>query len=429
VAFAAYRAPVDFVRSGAPNASDQGAAQRSVIITVNSLQNGAKPNLQITLVRPPVFLVHGFNSDSSDWDAFTPLLGNQLFQIYKADYGMHLFTAIYTLDDEGEEIATYQPATAYNIQSTNPSYSLDSIHESGLLSHLGFTVTSDVVSGLILGEISTFKSGDNPLSIPVAAIAADLVAHSMGGLVVRNWTINSSVYLVWTNYNQGAVHKLITLGTPHYGTPQAILSTLSQSSCSRWLAAFGDSLFLTNAIYTNGSSTSQVSGAAGELGGDGIGAVLSPALKALAASTVKIPIAPIAGDVSSIVPQLGYAASLAAFLCGNSDPLASRYTTQAFETIFDPHLATIPLLPINLTVNTFSDGSVPLTSALMNQNINNLSECGTGHLFCGYAHSSGIAKFFSGTVNYLQDGSQVIARQVITLLNTSVTDSAFTGGH
>ena len=53
---------------------------------------------------------------------------------------------------------------------------------------------------------------------------ADVVGHSMGGLFAREFirnkfeNENSTSYL---SFNQGAVRRLITLGTPHYGSPLA----------------------------------------------------------------------------------------------------------------------------------------------------------------------------------------------------------------
>ncbi len=46
----------------------------------------------------------------------------------------------------------------------------------------------------------------------------DIVAHSLGGLMARGATLLPGFYNAQNN-NQGYIHKLITLGTPHRGTP------------------------------------------------------------------------------------------------------------------------------------------------------------------------------------------------------------------
>jgi hypothetical protein len=59
MALAAYRVPLDFVRSdAADNASDQMAGQRSIFVDITP-QGGASQKQQIYLVRPPVILVPG----------------------------------------------------------------------------------------------------------------------------------------------------------------------------------------------------------------------------------------------------------------------------------------------------------------------------------------------------------------------------------
>jgi pimeloyl-ACP methyl ester carboxylesterase len=54
----------------------------------------------------------------------------------------------------------------------------------------------------------------------IAATQVDVVGHSMGGVVARSF-IQSSSNVSSKNFNKGYVHKLITIGSPHGGSPLA----------------------------------------------------------------------------------------------------------------------------------------------------------------------------------------------------------------
>ena len=70
----------------------------------------------------------------------------------------------------------------------------------------------------------------------IAATQVDVVAHSMGGLVTRARVAQES-YRSWDNYHKGEFHKIITVGTPHLGSPAAdwmiANRCTAQSSASR----------------------------------------------------------------------------------------------------------------------------------------------------------------------------------------------------
>lgn len=54
----------------------------------------------------------------------------------------------------------------------------------------------------------------------MAVVQADVVAHSMGGDIARVMPTVTG-FANQTNYGLGPVHKLITIGTPHQGSPLA----------------------------------------------------------------------------------------------------------------------------------------------------------------------------------------------------------------
>jgi pimeloyl-ACP methyl ester carboxylesterase len=183
MAFAIYHAPIDFVRPN--NQNDPAAQNRAVTIQVQvQSQNAGTGSVQI--VRPPVALIHGLWSDLSTWDFFSPLaLPNRQydsrFQAYRIDYKEH----------NGDHVDTIV---------SSPGGPIDQL----------------------LSDLADFK-----VSLNVAAIQFDVVVHSMGGLVTRDMTLDPR-FLAVANFKKGLVHKLITIGTPHNGSP--LVNELNQSS-------------------------------------------------------------------------------------------------------------------------------------------------------------------------------------------------------
>lgn len=135
--------------------------------------------LPIKLYRPPVVLVHGIWTNSCNtWieTDFANKLTDEGFMYAFADYGDH-------------NSETFDP---YDKVSGN--YGINSIR--------------NAVHN-ILGEYHHFS---------IAASQVDIVAHSMGGLMARGF-VQQHDYKRKENYMKGSIHRLITIGTPHFGGP------------------------------------------------------------------------------------------------------------------------------------------------------------------------------------------------------------------
>ena len=124
--------------------------------------------IPVKLLLPPVMLVHGLWADASSWNSMIPYLtqGNGLYR-YKPE---HLFA---------------------------PSYPNDRSFESNQ-----WFIGPFIDSLLNQCRLSRFSAGK-----------VDVIGHSMGGILSRLY-LQNSVY-------KNNIHKLITLNTPHSGSPLA----------------------------------------------------------------------------------------------------------------------------------------------------------------------------------------------------------------
>lgn len=187
--FALYAAPTRFVRPDFP--SDSEAAERQVYLIATLIPTSGpvtrSPPVPVKIVRPPIMLVHGLWSDASVWDDFDSVLRSSL---PCEDSGRFYACRIDYRDSHAAKFATSAPTVGWGIRDA----------------------------------IDRFKDRRK-----VAAFQADVIAHSMGGNVVRVLPLCGSVFADCNydyraktrNLGFGDVHKLITIGTPHLGSPLA----------------------------------------------------------------------------------------------------------------------------------------------------------------------------------------------------------------
>jgi pimeloyl-ACP methyl ester carboxylesterase len=375
-----YRAPDDFAQVG--TIASVTAPSRTVHLNFTSTDNpGVTGDTPITVLRPPVLLIHGFWGHPGNWDPFVSNLSWDYLTYDKP------FSALPT-------ITATQPALAS--QATLNQQLLQSVQTKGDSSALGVLFNA----GFVLPQISTllqqFKNANG-----VAAVQADVVAHSMGGLVTRAFP-QLQGYYADSNFAQGFVHKLISIDTPHLGTPIAnqFLSTgapIGDNTCMRqYQAAKGKLAASTVTMAGYGS----VNAAVGDMTGDGFGGGLSPEVAALQGGTANIPTAFIAGNGCGFVncpfgPISGVLQSYLLLRC-SSAPLA-----QALESFTWP-----------LIFHQDSDAIVPLTS----QSNNGRSGSTAAYVFQD-VHSPGAKLLlgFTSTSDVLSDTRTAAA--VIQLLN------------
>jgi pimeloyl-ACP methyl ester carboxylesterase len=361
MAFALYRAPADFSRG----AEDDAESMRHVTLQVTPSGGSASP-ADVLVLRPPVVLIHGLWGSSEDWNTLTSLIQDPRFYIRKVDYS--------------EAIS--------GVTASVPSYSASELAKVKR-NTLGFAYNASSVLNQLAGFLVDFRHDNN-----VAAVEADVVAHSMGGDIARTMALSGDFQKDDT-YGRGMIHKLVTLGTPHFGTPLATQILTDANSCVR--GVLGERFSFSSVSLSN----STVAGAVGDLSGDGRGGELSIALNALPKAP-PFPTAYIAGQMSSanlsgLDCTFCHAAEIRVWC--SSNPLAKNLTSANWHNVFGQD----------------SDAIVPLTSQLGG---------GDGTTITGVIHSNGVtALSFNGPSEL--DDSSTIPSTVIDLLNERSNGSDF----
>jgi pimeloyl-ACP methyl ester carboxylesterase len=392
-AFALYRAPKDFPRAGG---ADNNAAQRSV--TINVVFSNALPAVKqpIAIIRPVVILVHGLWGNPDGWKEFAPLVGKPAdprFSVQRASYD--------------------QP---FDLVRSTPQYKDLKLISSN---SLGLEFNAKIVISEAINFIKQFKNGDNAIKMPVAAVQADIVAHSMGGVVTLTMPLLAEFFSSQT-FSKGLVHKLITIGTPHLGSPLAAALLDDKNTCVRGVFGINKFPAFDNVtIQKKNGGQQAVSGAVTDLRGDGDGGGLSLALASIKAGGKPLPTALVGGvstqdnlatlDKSRMFfgEETNGALVIRNTLCkkeaGMQDTLAGRITPAGWPAVFN---------------GKDHDSIVPLTSQLdaKQKNVAQLP---------GVIHTDLRAVGFTGPCELSPCGKAEsgIPMQVVNLLNISVTNS------
>ena len=198
-AFSFFTAPDGFNAS-----SDNRMVQVQFTFTPN-IGNGDTTmfTAPLTLVRPPVMLLHGLWSDRKAWggDYWNRKPGSSYFT-FAGDYG--------------------------------PTHDAS------------FSTNEPMVQGFVSSAIQMAQQAG------YAATQADVVAHSMGGILTRLY-VASSDFMRDDNYQKGDVHRLITLDTPHGGTSFANLLVALHKTKPTQIEASVHNLVGANAQVVNGA--------------------------------------------------------------------------------------------------------------------------------------------------------------------------------
>jgi hypothetical protein len=372
----AYRSPIDFSRDGHPNDTSALARYIFLQITLDSLPN--QPIIQqVKIVRAPVAMVHGIWGDDSTWNEFGALKNDNRF-----------FTSI----------ASY--AELITIIDSDPQYAdLSSVTTSSL----GFNFNAPTVLSELYNSIATFAKAKQ-----VASVQADIIAHSMGGNIVRILPLLGLSFFSPPTYSSGVIHKLISLDTPHFGTPLAGQLLDDSNSCVRRIIAREDPNFAFSHVALQ-DATDLVTGAVFDLEGDGNGGSLSDALQDLRNPSK---ISPLHRISTALITGTMDAHNLAP-LSPLNNPLGNATLIKALCFFDDlPKFLTVSQWPA--LIGGDSDAIVPLFSQTngASDSIN----------ISGVIHSDGTANLGFALPSILNSDTVSV---VIQLLNTPIQNHIF----
>jgi pimeloyl-ACP methyl ester carboxylesterase len=388
MAFAIYKTASNFYRGS----QDAATAVRNLTLQASCSSAGGAPTtapVPLSLVRPPVVLVHGiWSSPAQAWSNFTPVNATNLqlwgsIGVQNPQYSLYKYPVNYS--------------APVSVTATVPAYGNVISTVSG--NAIGFAYNAGIVQVQTLLAIADFEDHYN-----VAAVQADVVAHSMGGDIARVMGGGGPAFADQGNYGFGPIHKLITIGTPHQGTPLAVDllpgASGDPNGCVRnTLAANGEVSLQSETI-----SGVSINGAVGDFA----------AAPSNLPATEPFPMAFLAGSTNSnSLKGLGNTGSgLAIFaICGTlaGDPLGYDLG-QNYWTLL-------------VFSNAANDGIVPVTSQLNTGQANGTTST-TANTLSGVIHSPGIEPLGFNPPSEL-DASSGIPDAVVNLLNEATNGADF----
>jgi pimeloyl-ACP methyl ester carboxylesterase len=392
MAFGIYLAPPDFARSGG---IDDNSASRAIRLQVQSLSvPGYAPTIPLKILRPPIVLLPGLWAEATAWSNFTQLTNdpNQRFFVRPFSYGPKVGISNAVPDD-------------YPFVSPLSSVSPNA---------LGLGYNAPGVLRQIEQVVSDFRRVEN-----AAAAQADVVAHSMGGDVTRA-LVQLPRNVSPSSFGAGSVHKLITIGTPHLGSPVALALLTpptgpGNNNCVRQtLEAFGN-VALSSATVAGTSFTGAIADLGAPVGATADNGQLSQAIQNIqSGSGLQAPTALIGGTMAAQnLASLGPPNfNVLRAICGAAagDPLANSLTSTGWPLVFGAG-------------GQPSDGMVSLVSQLPPNGVGSPLSDGLTNPFSGVVHSAGVVNLgFTGPdeLNY-----SPIQTAVIQLLNASIQSSGF----
>ena len=220
VAAALYTAPEHFGKgSGMVDPSDRlGEVVEARQVTINTIFRSTESDLpgrlfkliDVKIVRPPVVLVHGtFDFPENAWLSGVKIDGQPIdvsFAKRLMDKGFLPFLVDYRSTNGNSKNLNAVEGSTFK---SNKYVVWDNYDGSWL------TSVEHPYLGGIKRALDHFRK-----ELKVAATQADVVGHSMGGLLAR---VNASLtynpdYVRLDNFGDGDINRLITISTPHYGS-------------------------------------------------------------------------------------------------------------------------------------------------------------------------------------------------------------------
>lgn len=225
-----YVSPKDFSFSNASMNAQRRRRYETIEVEV-TYENNQKDvmDYEIAIVRPPTVFVHGLAADPSSWD--------KLSHFYK---NLETFVPFVK-----SPLFTYS-----NALTMDPGGLFEKNAAQLLAGDVSFRNAGADQFNTLQGNIEAIRK------MKYAANQVDYICHSMGGIMIRaaigvfknkfKAGINDSYF--YKTYGQGFTHKIITINTPHNGSPVA-------DAVDQFLPEIPTSLkFVLDLLYTYGKS-------------------------------------------------------------------------------------------------------------------------------------------------------------------------------
>jgi hypothetical protein len=279
--------------------------------------------------------------------------------------------------------------------------------------------------------VADFKAEKNPQGLQAAAVQVDVVGHSMGGDITRTLPLLDQMpgqkYLTYDTFGKGIVHKLITIDTPHLGSPLAndLLipangSTNSPNNiCTASIMILGgnDSF---NSVSFSGYPT--VNGAVYDL--EKGSTALKNIKQGITQKPYSLPVEMIAAVTdTNNEKNLGNSgiAGLKIIADCENEKLAEDVSPDPLAVILQKGLWDKNIFNDNSTNGIHNnDGIVSLSSQLNVDDSENLNLVPS--IPPGYIHSGGMVLLGFSPPDVLEDPMQTVPNKVIYLLNKPVSD-------
>jgi uncharacterized membrane protein len=388
-----YRAPEEFPRMSVPQ--DLTSGRREVRLKV-SYKDGSEQIIPIKIVRPPLVLLHGTFSNPGVWDASTSLNNPEMFTTHRLDFS----------DIIDNQVSYTNPTVLEENRQAHP------IRRNAV----GVAFNAPFLLQQLKDLLDKSTSSVGGETIKVATVQADLVAHSLGGLMARGMGRLKNFHDDET-FRRGYIHKLITVASTHLGTHHSLRMFDGTNDCTRDAGQdFGSPNLISLKIgekYYNGAVFDQV--------GDGTLANASQVIQELHEPLDPFPEGPPRIFTRFITATKGkFNESILVDLFGTAvrrkcnDFLANHYSNDGWDAIFN---------------NTPNDAIVPLASARDGQSMyKNLQLVihGPGSEGAGSLTDWSLGDIhlgFNGP-NILEEASGMPA-EVISTLNVPLSDPRF----